>query len=78
MEKNSRAEIINILCNLLGLEPDDVDVTDSMIDDLHMSPAVISEFMEVLEEKGYEVGKLDMEEVYTLQDLFEILGIEEE
>jgi len=77
METKNKSEVIEILCSILGLEPVDIDGNDSLVDDLHMSPAALTDFLNQLEEKGYEIDKLDMEEIETITDLFEYLGIEE-
>ena len=76
METKKRSEIIKILCLVLGLEPGDIDVGDSFIDDLHMSPEDLTDFLNKLEAEGYEVSKVDMDEVDTLIDLLEFLEIE--
>jgi hypothetical protein len=76
MEANKKSEVIGILCAILGLEPVDIDVSDSFTDDLHMSPAAMTDFLDQLGEEGFEVEKIDMEEIDTLLDLFEYLGID--
>ncbi len=65
-----------ILANQLGIEPDDISIDDSMSDDLHMKPSDIIDYIQRLGEEGAEISDLDLTDIATLGDLYEMLNLD--
>jgi acyl carrier protein len=75
MEKSDlSSKIKKLLVDQLGLELTDVEDEDSLIEDLHMTPSDISDFMEILKSNGFDTSKLDFTEIETFGDLYEKLS----
>lgn len=64
----------NLLADQLGIEPDDIEENYSFIEDLHMSPSEVSDFIETLEKNGYDTSALDLSTLETFSDLEETLS----
>jgi acyl carrier protein len=69
---------LNILAEQIGVSLDDINQDDSFLDDLHMTPADLTEFAEKLRQEGIEVSIEELGEMDTVSDLLETLKSEEE
>lgn len=76
--ENSKEKIKKILAEHIGVEPDDIDDEDSLVHDLHMSPVDLSDFAEILQQKGFRVMADDMAEIETFEDLVDFASAHEE
>lgn len=62
-----------ILAEYLGVETEDIDDDDSLVDDLHMGPAEITDFMQTLENAGINIDDVDLSEIETVSDMVDSL-----
>ncbi|HLE48593.1 MAG TPA: phosphopantetheine-binding protein [Patescibacteria group bacterium] len=62
-----------LLSEFLGVSKDDINLDDSIKDDLHMDPAQITDFLEILDENGFPTHSVNLQSIETLQELFEQL-----
>lgn len=65
------AKIIKLLADFLGVDPSDITEDDSLIEDLHMTPTDLTDFVEILKTSGIEANHSDMTEIETVGDLYE-------
>jgi len=76
-QKNNQKEEIRIIKSLLveqlGLDIEDVDGEDGFTDDLHMNPTDIADFLQRLQENGFEIEPDDFEDIKTFRDLTDFL-----
>lgn len=77
-EKATEERVITLLSDYLGVEPEDIHLEDTFLEDLHISPADLAEFIETLETHGYSTSKLNLEEIETVGDLVEHLNVNSE
>lgn len=75
--KEIKEKITSLLAEQLGVDSEDIHVTDSLKDDLHLSATDISDFMERLEQNGFDTSILDMSEIDTFEELLESIGTKE-
>lgn len=75
---NKKIQIINSLAAAIGVEPEDIEDDDSFTIELHMNPAEFSDFIHSLSGSGYDISKLDMASIDTVNDLLEALGANSE
>jgi acyl carrier protein len=68
---NTENTIIKLLAEHIGVEPEDIKPDDFFFDDLHMSPADLSDFMEILTANGIDVSKIDLSTIEAVEDLLE-------
>jgi acyl carrier protein len=66
---NIKETITNTLAECLGAESEDIKEEDSLTEDLHMRPTDISDFVNLLEEKGVDTSNLDMPNAQTVSDI---------
>jgi len=78
IEKTTEESVITLLSEYLGVEHDDIHLEDTFLEDLHISPADLAEFIESLETHGYSTSKLNLEEIETVGDLSEHLTVNSE
>lgn len=74
---NTKDTVKKLLAEQIGVEPDDIGEEDFLIEDLHMSPADLTDFVEKLEASGFPTHGLDLTEIETVEDLLEKLSSEE-
>jgi len=67
-------KIKNVLAQQIGAEVDDIENEAFLDEDLHMTPADITDFIEKLSEKGFDVSALDLENLETVEDVVEALS----
>ncbi len=63
-----------LLADQLGIEQDDIEENYSFIEDLHMTPSDVSDFMETLEKNGYDTSAINLSTLETFSDLEETLS----
>lgn len=61
------------LADFLGVDLEDIDDDTSFRRDLHMSPANLTDFSELLKKAGFETDKIDFSEIEVFSDLFDQL-----
>ena len=71
---DKKAQIIKLLSENIGVEPEDVAEDDAFFEDLHMNPMELSDFIHSLEPLNYDISHLNLAEVETVSDLLEALG----
>ena|SRR3989344_5207988 len=64
-----------LLAEQIGVEPDDLGVEDSFVEDLHMTNADLTDFTNKLEVEGVNPTEIDFAEIETLGELLENLGL---
>ncbi len=69
-----RDEVLKIIGNQIGVEPEDIKEDDSLRDDLHMSSVDITEVQEHLNTLGLAI--LDFSEIETVAELLEALNLD--
>ena len=62
-----------LIAEHIGVEPEDIKSEDFFFEDLHMSPADLSDFMESLAKSRIDATKIDLETIETVGDLEEAL-----
>jgi len=70
-EQKIKTLVLNKLANYIGVEPDDIKLEDDLIEDLHLNPAEITDFLQKLSEEDIEIKEEDFEEIETVSDLIE-------
>ncbi len=83
MEENKKTKfyldvIRESLSQLLGVEETDIQMEDSFKEDLHMGPAEITDFVQLMSKKGINTDNLNTEEIETVSDLVDFLIANEE
>jgi hypothetical protein len=68
-----KVKVKSLLADFLGVEADDIKDEYSLTNDLHMTPADISDFLQILEENGIETAKINLAEIDTFDELIEYL-----
>lgn len=73
-EQNKMFEMVmDVLSDHVGVEKDDILPEFSFTEDLHMSPANITDFLEELHKLNIDISKIDMTEIETIEDFLEQL-----
>ena len=75
-DKNTIKKVIKILAEQIGVDVEDIKPEDSFLDNLHMSPADLTDFSKKLETQGFDVSSIDLSQTKTLEELTEALGLE--
>lgn len=68
-----REQIKGELSNFLGIEPDDIENDFSLTEDLHMTPAELTDFIELLSKMDFVTKDIDFTEIETFSDLIDTL-----
>lgn len=74
MNKDIKDQVLKVLAEQLGCEPEDIKEEDSLSQELHMRASDLSDFMENLEAINIDTAKVDMTEIETVSDLIDALG----
>ena len=78
MENTKTKEaIIKLLAEELGVEPEDIKEDDSLSLDLHMKPTDLTDFFQKLEDSGFNVAKINLTDIETVEDIIEALSSQE-
>lgn len=75
---NISEKALNLLAEQIGVTTEDINEDDSFLDDLHMTPADLTEFAQKLEEAGINMTIDKLGEMETVSELLETLRAEEE
>lgn len=63
-----------VLATQIGVEPDDINEEDLLGEDLHMSPADVSDFVSNLTTKGFDAKDLELTSIETVADVVDGLS----
>jgi acyl carrier protein len=70
---NIKQKVKRELSDFLGIDAEDIEDETVLIEDLHMDPANLADFAEILEKGGFDTTSLDFTQVETFLDLIEAL-----
>ncbi|MEJ2441308.1 MAG: phosphopantetheine-binding protein [Patescibacteria group bacterium] len=76
--KDITQKILTALSEQIGVEEEELDIEDSFQEDLHMSPADLTDFLERLGEMGLDTSNIDLIETKRVEDLIETIISQEE
>lgn len=77
--KKGLAEVVKeVMAGNLGIEPEDIEDSDTLAGDLHMKPSDISDLITHLEAQGIKTSDLDLSEIETVDELIEELESQKE
>ena len=68
--------IIDAISKQTGVDTEDINIEDSLVEDLHMRPTDITDFLEALGEEDSDAAKIDLTKIETIEDILEELNIE--
>lgn len=71
---NITVKIKRELSDFLGIDMEDIEQETSLREDLHMDPASLTDYLDILSKAGFDTEKIDMAEVETFEDLLEALS----
>ena len=74
---DKKSQIIKLLAEQIGVEPEDIDEEDAFLTDLHMNPTELSDFVHSLTSLDLDVSRLNLTEIETVVELLEALGAAE-
>lgn len=77
-KKNKPEEIIKLLAEHIGVEESELSKEDSFADDLHISAADFTDFIEKLSGAGFDISSLDLSKTETIGELIEEIISKEE
>ncbi|KKQ43081.1 MAG: hypothetical protein US60_C0008G0048 [Microgenomates group bacterium GW2011_GWC1_37_8] len=66
-------QIKSVLAKHLGIETQDINLDDSLVDELHMKPSDLTDFLESLEIQGVDTSKIDFTQIDTVEELIDAL-----
>lgn len=69
-------KLFEILAEIIGVEPEDINLEDSLREDLHMNSVDLVELSDKLTEADF--GPFDISDVHTVEELLERLNLEED
>ncbi len=68
----AKGKIKKLLADFLGVEVEDIDDDAFLSDELHLDPASLSDFIEILKNEGMELtSRVNLREIETFSDLVE-------
>jgi len=63
--------ILSKIAEQIGVDVEDIDLEDSLIDDLHLNTAEITDLLAKLSDQGLEVEESEFENIDTVSDLID-------
>ncbi len=72
-----KGKIKSLLAEFLGVDTDDIKDEYSLTSDLHMTPADITDFLQILEANHINISEIDLAEVETFDELIEAISLHE-
>ncbi len=75
--KDLTSQVKEVLAQKIGVEPDDITGEDSFLEDLHMSPTDLSDFISALNVLDIDTSQIDLTDLNTLNDLIDLLSSKE-
>lgn len=73
-DTNLEDKVKEILANQLGIEIEDISCEDSFTEELHMSPADLTDFIENLSKEGFDTKDIDITQSNNLNEIFDVLS----
>lgn len=70
-EQKIKLIVLTKLADHIGVESEDINLDDGLIEDLHLNPAEITDFLQKLSEDKIEIKEDDLEEIETVSDLID-------
>lgn len=61
------------LSDFLGIGIEDIEEDSDFLEDFHMSPSDMTDFMEILQKAGFETERIDLTEIENFTDLIDAL-----
>lgn len=61
------------LADFLGIGMEDIEEESDFIEDFHMSPTDMTDFMDILEKSGLNIDNIDLTEIEVFSDLIDAL-----
>ena len=71
---NIKQKVKNLLADFLGVDADDIKDEYSLTSDLHMTPADITDFLQILEASHFNISEIDLAKTETFDELTEALS----
>lgn len=68
-----KESVKKLLCDFLGIEPEDIEDDFLLSEDLHMKPTDLTDFMELLDKKDYDIANIDFSEIESFSDLVDAI-----
>jgi len=68
-EEKIKDLVIGKLAEYIGVETEDINLEDSLIDDLHLNITEISDFLQELSKEGIEIEETKYKNIKTISDL---------
>jgi len=75
--ETTETQIKKLLVDYIGVELEDIDIEDTLSEDLHMSASDVSEFIEQLGNQGLNTSSIVLEDIEKVSDLIESISSEE-
>lgn len=66
-------KVKNLLADFLGVDADDIKDEYELSGDLHMTPADITDFLQILESNHIDISEINLAETETFDELIEAL-----
>lgn len=63
--------VLEKLAEHIGVETEDINLEDSLVDDLHLNIAEITDLISKLSDDGIEIKESEFEDVDTVSDLID-------
>ena len=70
-EQKIKLIVLTKLAEHIGVESEDINLDDNLIEDLHLNPAEITDFLQKLSEEKIEIKEENFEEIETVSDLID-------
>lgn len=71
-----KKQVLEILAQYLGIDPEDINDDDSLSTDLHMRASDLTDFIQSLNQIGIDTSRVDLTEIDTVEELIEALDAE--
>ena len=75
--ETTETQIKKLLADYIGVELEDIDLADTLSEDLHVSASDVSEFIEQLGNQGLNTSSIVLEDIESVSDLIESISSEE-
>ncbi|MBU0998206.1 hypothetical protein KJ570_01580 [Patescibacteria group bacterium] len=72
-EQKIKNLVIGKLAEHIGVETEDINLQDSLVEDLHLNIAEISDLLQELSEEGIEIEETNLKSIETVSDLIDYI-----
>jgi len=72
-EQKIKDLVITNLAEHIGVETEDINLEDSLIDDLHLNIVEIGDFLHELSKEGIEIEDTEFENIETVSDIIDYI-----